>query len=137
MDINAYRLKMVKNRIVTRAKVDESEDEFLNKLASKLINADLILFDIDEISMLKAIELGLKVRELCSIYSKIFMVKNRVDVALATHADGVELDENEIPPAIAKELLGEVSIVGLNFKSEHNSFEADYFVENGKIKLLK
>ncbi len=48
----------------------------------------------------------------------IVVINDRVDVALAVHADGVHLGQDDLPPQEARRLLGEAAIIGY---STHNS----------------
>ena len=49
------------------------------------------------------------------------IINDRVDVALAIEADGVHLGQTDLPPAAARELLGERAIIGF---STHNVEQA-------------
>jgi thiamine-phosphate pyrophosphorylase len=50
--------------------------------------------------------------DLCHQYGALFIVNDRVDIALAVDADGVHLGQQDIPVALAKEVLGFQKIVG-------------------------
>ncbi len=58
----------------------------------------------------------------------LFIVNDRVDVALMTGADGVHLGQDDMPPKEAREILGEASIIGL---STHGVEEAREAVASG------
>lgn len=45
------------------------------------------------------------------------LINDRVDIAMVTHADGVHLGQDDLPPAEARKLLGANAIIGL---STHN-----------------
>ena len=49
------------------------------------------------------------------------IVNDRVDIALALGADGVHLGQDDLPPAAARELLGERAVIGF---STHNEVQA-------------
>lgn len=53
-----------------------------------------------------------KLRQLCHQYGAIFIVNDRVDLALAVDADGVHLGQEDMPIAIARQLLGPQKIIG-------------------------
>ncbi|CEP67049.1 Thiamine phosphate synthase [Moorella glycerini] len=53
------------------------------------------------------------------------LVNDRLDVALATGADGVHLGENSLPPAVARRLLGPGKIVGVSVHSVAAAREAE------------
>ncbi|MEX2482463.1 MAG: thiamine phosphate synthase [Gammaproteobacteria bacterium] len=46
------------------------------------------------------------------------LVNDRVDVALAAGADGVHLGREDMPPALARRLLGAGGLIGLTVKNE-------------------
>ena len=66
------------------------------------------------------IEEGKQLKQLCK-GKAIFLVNDRVDIALATDADGVHIGQEDIPFQIAKMLLGRNKIIGLTV---HNLKEA-------------
>ncbi|MEH2415019.1 MAG: thiamine phosphate synthase [Nostoc sp.] len=60
------------------------------------------------------LEQARKLRQLCHIYSTLFIVNDRVDLALAVDADGVHLGQQDMPIAIARQLLGSQRLIGLS-----------------------
>lgn len=64
-----------------------------------------------------AIEIARK----CSV--KI-IINDRVDIALALKADGVHLGQDDLPPAKAREILGEKAIIGFSTHSVRQAIEA-------------
>jgi thiamine-phosphate pyrophosphorylase len=50
--------------------------------------------------------------ELCHSYGALFIVNDRVDVAVAVNADGVHLGQQDVPIALARQVLGPNRIVG-------------------------
>lgn len=53
-----------------------------------------------------------KLREICHQYDALFIVNDRIDIALAADADGVHLGQEDLPVAIARNILGAHRIVG-------------------------
>jgi thiamine-phosphate pyrophosphorylase len=51
-------------------------------------------------------------RNLCQRYHALFIVNDRVDLALAVEADGVHLGQQDLPIALARRVLGPERIVG-------------------------
>ncbi|WP_404787725.1 thiamine phosphate synthase [Altericista sp. CCNU0014] len=51
-------------------------------------------------------------RSLCHQYQALFIVNDRVDLALAVEADGVHLGQQDLPVAAARRLLGSDRIIG-------------------------
>lgn len=58
------------------------------------------------------LEQAKKLRQLCHTYGAIFLVNDRVDLALAVDADGVHLGQQDLPIAIARQLLGPHRLIG-------------------------
>ena len=51
-------------------------------------------------------------RQLCSSSGALFLVNDRIDLALAVDADGVHLGQGDLPPALARSLLGPEKLIG-------------------------
>jgi thiamine-phosphate pyrophosphorylase len=58
------------------------------------------------------LEMAGKLRELCHRYGALFLMNDRVDIALAVGADGVHLGQQDIPIALARQFLGNRAIIG-------------------------
>jgi len=54
----------------------------------------------------------------------IFIVNDRVDVALAVDADGVHIGQEDMPPEVVRGLIGEDKILGLSTHDEEQAEEA-------------
>ena len=69
-------------------------------------------------------------REVAERNGALFIVNDRPDVAFALDADGVHLGQYDLPPRVARELLGEDAIIGLSTHSAEQwdaaAPEADY-----------
>ena len=74
--------------------------------------ADTIQFRSKSGSTRKLIETALKMKELCSKADVPLIINDRVDVALASGADGVHLGQDDFPIPLARKLLGENAIIG-------------------------
>ena len=55
-------------------------------------------------------------------HGALFVVNDRVDVALAAQADGVHVGQRDLPPAFVRELAGEDLLIG---RSTHAADEVD------------
>ena len=51
-------------------------------------------------------------RQLCHRHGALFLVNDRIDLALAVGADGVHLGQGDLPPAVARRLLGPERLIG-------------------------
>jgi thiamine-phosphate pyrophosphorylase len=55
---------------------------------------------------------GRTFREAASRHGALFIVNDRPDVARALDADGVHLGQNDLPPAVAREIVGPDAVIG-------------------------
>lgn len=55
----------------------------------------------------------------------IFLVNDRIDVALAVDADGVHIGQDDMPIVIARAILGTGKIIGLTVHDVHEAIEAE------------
>ncbi|MFM2061173.1 MAG: hypothetical protein RLZZ507_843 [Cyanobacteriota bacterium] len=53
-----------------------------------------------------------KLKQLCHDYGALFIINDRVDLALAVDADGVHLGQQDMPIAVARQLLGPQRLIG-------------------------
>lgn len=67
-------------------------------------------------------EEALELRQICR--DVLFVVNDRVDIALAVKADGVHLGQDDIPFSAARKLLGTDKIIGLTVHSLEEALEA-------------
>lgn len=58
------------------------------------------------------IAIARQLKALCQQYGALFLVNDRVDLALAVDADGVHLGQQDLPIAVARDLLGSQRIIG-------------------------
>ena len=65
-----------------------------------------------------------RIRALCQDRA-LFLVNDRVDVALASDADGVHLGLDDMPYEAARRLLGPERIIGLTVHDEREAVEAE------------
>jgi thiamine-phosphate pyrophosphorylase len=66
--------------------------------------------------------------QLCRHYGALFILNDRVDLALAVGADGVHLGQNDIPIALARQILGSQKIIG---RSTTNPNEMNHAIQEG------
>lgn len=66
-------------------------------------------------------EEALKLKVLCKKAGALFIINDRIDIALAVDADGVHIGTGDMPYGIARKLLGKKKIIGL---TAHNIEEA-------------
>jgi len=70
------------------------------------------------------LETAYKLCQLCHHYEALFIVNDRVDLAVAVNADGVHLGQQDIPFAIARQLLGAQRLIGRSTKNPDEMHQA-------------
>ena len=68
-------------------------------------------------SDLERFEEARSLAELCHQHGALFIVNDRIDLALAVDADGVHLGQDDLPTAVARRLIGTERLLG---RSTHN-----------------
>jgi thiamine-phosphate pyrophosphorylase len=74
--------------------------------------ADTIQFREKSGETRQMIRVAEQMKALCERTGVTFIINDRVDVAMASHADGVHLGQNDFPIPLARKLLGEEAIIG-------------------------
>ncbi len=71
---------------------------------------------------------AIDINNLCKKYNSLFLVNDRLDIALASNADGVHLGQDDIDIKTARKLLGPSKIIGV---SANNSNDIDKAEKDG------
>lgn len=64
------------------------------------------------------------IREITQRTGTIFIVNDRIDIALASDADGVHVGDDDMPVPVARRLLGAGKIVGRSVSNEEEALKA-------------
>ncbi len=81
--------------------------------------------EADDVTRMKTAE---KLKQLCHRYEALFILNDRIDLALAVEADGVHLGQQDVPVAIARQLLGSHRIIG---RSTHSPDDLQRAIQEG------
>ncbi|MFZ4525041.1 MAG: thiamine phosphate synthase [Chlorobium sp.] len=68
---------------------------------------------------------AVEIRNQCLKYRALFIINDRVDIAMASQADGVHLGQQDIPAHIARKLLGKERIIGVSASSLEEALQAE------------
>ena len=68
-------------------------------------------------------EEAVRLREICR--DTLFLINDRVDIALAVDADGVHLGQSDMPCEAARRLLGDKKIIGITVHNLAEAVEAE------------
>ncbi len=61
---------------------------------------------------------AIKIKNLCKRYNSLFIINDRVDIALASDADGIHLGQDDLDLKTARKLLGYSKIIGMSANNE-------------------
>lgn len=115
--------------LVTNSDKFSTEDEFLDAVASALQGGvDILQLREKNMPAKKILELGKKIKQLCSEYGAIFIVNDRIDIAAILDADGVHLGQDDLDIKSARDILGNDKIVGISTHAPEQALKA---VEDG------
>lgn len=104
-------------------------DELLKKVEEALkAGVKLVQYRDKNVSSKLMCERGKKLFDLCKKYNSIFLVNDRVDIAMAIDADGVHIGQDDMDCKLARKLLGRDKIIGVSTKTLEESKKA---VEDG------
>ena len=104
---------------------DYEEEEFLSRVEEALKGGITLLQLREKNKDTRAyINLAEKVHKLAKKYNVPLIIDDRIDVAMATGAEGVHLGQSDMPVDIARKILGEDVIIGATAKTVPEATEA-------------
>lgn len=126
MKRNQLRLYLVTDRALADGR--EIEDIVRESVEGGATMVQLREKDIDTRDF---IELALRLKKVLAPYGVPLIINDRVDVALASDADGVHIGQSDMPYSMARRILGPDKIIGLSVENfaqieEANSLDVDY-----------
>ncbi len=71
------------------------------------------------------LRVGKALRDLCRQHGVPFLINDRVDVAMALDADGVHLGQDDLPPEVARRLLGPHALIGVSARTPEQARAAE------------
>jgi thiamine-phosphate pyrophosphorylase len=102
-----------------------SQDEIFNDVENALkAGCKVVQYREKNKSTKEMIDEAKKLKQICN-EKAIFLINDRVDVALAVNADGVHIGQEDIPFQTARLLLGKDKIIGLSVHNLEEAIEAE------------
>ena len=71
---------------------------------------------------------AIQIKNLCKRYNSLFIINDRIDIAIASNADGIHLGQDDLGLKTARKLLGYSKIIGI---SANNEIEISYALKEG------
>ncbi|MEI7824547.1 MAG: thiamine phosphate synthase [Chlorobiaceae bacterium] len=68
---------------------------------------------------------AVEIRRRCQEYHALCIINDRIDIALASKADGVHLGQQDMPAGVARKLLGKMGIIGVTASSAEEALQAE------------
>jgi len=94
----------------------QSKDRPAIRILTDLLTggAKLVQLRTKEMSSNEFYRLAVEARELTRQARCLLIINDRVDIAMASHADGVHLGQEDLPLAIARRLMGKEKLIGIS-----------------------
>ncbi len=86
--------------------------------------AEILQFRSKNLTPADLLAVSMELRRMTEDSKVLFIVNDRVDIALLSSADGVHLGQEDLPVAEARRLLGDERIIGLSTHSVKEAMEA-------------
>ncbi len=77
------------------------------------------------VSSFEFYQLALSIREITKKHQVPLIINDRVDLALATDAEGVHLGQSDLPPSIVRSLIGKDKILGVSVSTVDEAVRAE------------
>lgn len=94
--------------------------------------AAIVQLRAKNLSVRDALQVAQQIRQMTLAAKVLFLVNDRIDLALAAKADGVHLGDDDIPANIARRIMGRHAVIGV---SASTTELADQAVANGASYL--
>lgn len=103
-----------------------SDDVFFNRIEEALEGGvSLVQLREKTASTKEMIEIATKLKDLCHKYQVPLLIDDRVDVCLASGADGVHLGSEDMDIDVARRILGDEKIIGATAKTVETALEKE------------
>jgi thiamine-phosphate pyrophosphorylase len=87
--------------------------------------ADVIQFRDKEHNMRWLLQEAFKLKDIAKKNGVLFIINDRVDLAMAVDADGVHLGQDDMPLKYARKLLGKDKIIGISANNVEQAIQAE------------
>jgi len=111
--------------VITDAKLSRGRSHLEVAKAAIEGGASIIQFREKEMTTRELVETARRLKELTSQNSVPFIVNDRLDVALAVDADGVHVGQDDMPAALARQLIGPDKILGVSASAVEEALQAE------------
>lgn len=111
--------------VVTDSDLSRGRSDFeVAKLAYEG-GADVVQLRMKHADGREMLDQAIRIREVADEMCKFFIVNDRVDIAMASGADGVHLGQSDIPADVARKLMGDDAIIGVSVNTPEQARAAE------------
>jgi len=111
--------------VITDAKLSRGRSHLEVAQAAIEGGASIIQFREKEMTTKELVETARRLKELTNQNGVPFIVNDRLDVALAVEADGVHVGQDDMPAALARQLIGPHKILGVSASTVEEALQAE------------
>ena len=86
--------------------------------------AEVVQLRMKDTSSREMLKQAIKIQNIACEMNRIFIVNDRIDIAMASDADGVHLGQDDIPLKDARRLIGDEKIIGISVSSKEEAVKA-------------
>lgn len=86
--------------------------------------AEIVQLRMKNVSDFKILAQAKEIQNIANRMNRIFIVNDRIDIAMASDADGVHLGQDDIPLEDARRIIGDEKIIGISVSTEKEAVEA-------------
>ena len=110
--------------VITDSSISNGKTDFeVAKLAYEG-GAEVVQLRMKNASGCEMLAQAKKIQKLADDMNKIFIVNDRIDIAMASDADGVHLGQDDIPLVDARKLMGDEKIIGISVSTTEEAVKA-------------
>jgi len=86
---------------------------------------DVVQFRTKQSATRSALRLGAEVAQRCAARGALLVVNDRADIAVALRAGGLHVGQDDLPPAVAREVVGGKVLLGLSVSTVEEAAAAE------------
>ncbi len=110
--------------VITDSSLSKGKTDFeVAKLAYEG-GAEVVQLRMKNTSGFEMLAQSKKIQNIANEMNRIFIVNDRIDIAMASDADGVHLGQDDIPLADARRLMGDEKIIGISVSTVEEAIKA-------------
>ncbi len=111
--------------VITDAKLSRGRSHLEVAQAAIEGGASIIQFRDKEMTTRQLVETARKIKELTDEADIPLIINDRLDVALGVDADGVHVGQDDMPAALARQLIGPNKILGVSASTVEEALQAE------------